>query len=92
MGQCGGSGRLKRLAGRSRIQVNRLDDAVASLWLVEWPQRAGPALPAADLRVELDMSGAGRSACLHALSDTGRAWLAQLSTRGDLAPLAVQPV
>jgi hypothetical protein len=28
--QFGGNGRLKRLAGRSRIQVNRLDDAVAT--------------------------------------------------------------
>ena len=28
--QSGGSARLKRLAGRNRIQVNRLDDAVAS--------------------------------------------------------------
>jgi tRNA threonylcarbamoyladenosine biosynthesis protein TsaE len=83
---------LYRIGDAAELDFLGLDDAVATLWLVEWPRRAGPALPAADLRVELEMSGAGRSACLQALSDIGRDWLAELSTRGDLASLAVQPV
>lgn len=83
---------LYRIGDAAELDFLGLDEAVATLWLVEWPQRAGPALPAADLQVELEMSGAGRSACLQALSDTGRDWLAKLSTRSDLATLAVQPV
>ena len=82
---------LYRIGDAAELDFLGLDDAVATLWLVEWPQRAGPALPAADLRVELEMSGGGRSASLQALSDIGRDWLAELSTHGDLASLAVQP-
>ena len=83
---------LYRIGDAGELDFLGLDDAVATLWLVEWPQRAGPALPAADLRVELEMSGDGRSACLQARSDIGRTWLAELALHGDLAALAVQPV
>lgn len=83
---------LYRIGDAAELDFLGLDDAVATLWLVEWPQRAGPALPAADLRVELEMSGNGRSAYLQAMSDIGRAWLAELAVRGDLADLAVQTV
>ena len=83
---------LYRIGDAAELDFLGLDDATATLWLVEWPERAGPALPAADLRVELEMSGSGRSVCLHAQSDIGRAWLAELGTHGDLADLAVQPV
>ena len=83
---------LYRIGDVAELDFLGLDDAVATLWLVEWPERAGPALPAADLRVELAISGSGRSACLQALSETGRAWLAELGAHGDLAALAVQPV
>lgn len=83
---------LYRIGDAAELDFLGLDDAVATLWLVEWPERAGSALPAEDLRVELGMSGAGRSAYLHARSDIGRIWLAQLGMRSDLADLAVQPV
>jgi tRNA threonylcarbamoyladenosine biosynthesis protein TsaE len=83
---------LYRIGDAGELDFLGLDDAVATLWLVEWPQRAGPALPAADLLVELEMAGSGRSACLQARSDIGRTWLAELATRSDLAALAVQPV
>jgi len=83
---------LYRIGDAGELDFLGLDDAVATLWLVEWPERAGPALPAADLRVELEMSGSGRSARLLALSDIGRVWLAELGTRSDLADLAIQPV
>ena len=83
---------LYRIGDAAELDFLGLDDAVATLWLVEWPERAGPALPAADLRVELAMSDGGRSACLQARSGIGRAWLAELATRSDLGALAVQPV
>jgi tRNA threonylcarbamoyladenosine biosynthesis protein TsaE len=40
--------------------------------LVEWPERAGPYLPAPDLRVRLSVRGNGRDAAVEALSDRGR--------------------
>lgn len=83
---------LYRIGDAAELDFLGLDDATATLWLVEWPERAGPALPAADLLVELAMSGSGRSACLQARSETGRAWLAELGAHGDLAALAVQAV
>ena len=83
---------LYRIGDAGELDFLGLDDAVATLWLVEWPERAGPALPGEDLLVELEMSGTGRSAHLQARSETGRAWLSRLGARGDLATLAVQPV
>ena len=83
---------LYRIGDAGELDFLGLDDAVATLWLVEWPERAGPALPGEDLLVELGMSGTGRSAHLQARSETGRAWLSRLGARGDLAALAVQPV
>ena len=55
-----------------------LDEGAASLWLVEWPQRAGAALPPADLRIDLAIDGHGRSAQLSACSQAGKAWLAAI--------------
>ncbi|QDX80842.1 tRNA (adenosine(37)-N6)-threonylcarbamoyltransferase complex ATPase subunit type 1 TsaE [Denitratisoma sp. DHT3] len=52
--------------------------------LVEWPDKAGPYLPAADLRVMLDLAGEGRRACLAAGSERGRQCLAGLTN----SPLA----
>ena len=47
-----------------------------TLWLVEWPERAGSELPAADLGVRLSSTKSGRSAEIEALSVAGAAWLA----------------
>jgi tRNA threonylcarbamoyladenosine biosynthesis protein TsaE len=46
--------------------------------LVEWPGRAQPYLPSADLRVRLELSGSGRRAHLEAGSARGRQWLSRL--------------
>jgi tRNA threonylcarbamoyladenosine biosynthesis protein TsaE len=46
-------------------------DPEHDLLLVEWPERGAGALPAADLRVELDYAGQGRQARLMALSRRG---------------------
>jgi tRNA threonylcarbamoyladenosine biosynthesis protein TsaE len=43
--------------------------------LVEWPDRAQPYLPAADLRVRLELVGSGRKAHLESNSERGRQWL-----------------
>jgi tRNA threonylcarbamoyladenosine biosynthesis protein TsaE len=83
---------LYRIGDAAELDFLGLDEAFATLWLVEWPERAGPALPPADLLVELEMAGGGRNACLHARSAIGHAWLAGLAARSDLAALAVQAV
>lgn len=46
------------------------------LVLVEWPERAGTALGAPDLSVNLEHWGAGRRISLEAHGESGRAWLA----------------
>lgn len=40
--------------------------------LVEWPERAAPYLPAADLRIRLTVEGSGRLATVTAESERGR--------------------
>lgn len=52
--------------------------AARTLWLVEWPERAGTALPPPDLSVSLEAVGVGRSAGIEAASAAGAAWLTLL--------------
>lgn len=49
-----------------------------SVCIVEWPERAGTALPPADLDISLTFSGDGRKAALETRSDAGADWLARL--------------
>lgn len=72
---------LYRIAEPGELEFLGLEDlrAEASLWLVEWPERGGPALPAADLQIDLSLSGAGRHANLRENSGKGAAWLAAFS-------------
>lgn len=67
---------LYRIGDPGELEFLGLDPAEASLWLVEWPERGGPALPPSDLRIELEHLPAGRSARLTADSPAGNAWLA----------------
>ena len=46
--------------------------------IVEWPERAGGALGAPDVAVELRYEGETRSAQLHSSSPGGEAWLSSL--------------
>ena len=48
------------------------------LWLIEWPERAGEALPAADLTVHLAAAADAHQADVSAGSATGRAWLERI--------------
>ena len=71
---------LYRIAEPGELDFLGLDELrEARLWLVEWPERGGAALPAADLEVALAIAGAGRQVELRETSEKGRAWLAALS-------------
>jgi tRNA threonylcarbamoyladenosine biosynthesis protein TsaE len=72
---------LYRIASTDELEFLGLDDlaARARLWLVEWPEKGGKALPAADLQVHLTVEGEGRRAELRANSQSARDWLAGLS-------------
>ena len=69
------------------LDLYRIGDAGASLWLVEWPARGAAALPAADLLVSLAIDGDGRSATLSPGTATGAEWLARVVFDGQLQPL-----
>jgi tRNA threonylcarbamoyladenosine biosynthesis protein TsaE len=57
--------------------------AEAGICLVEWPDRARPYLPACDLRIALMLDGAGRRACVTAVSQRGGQWLNALPLSPD---------
>jgi len=71
---------LYRIAGVDELEFLGLGDlATARLWLVEWPEKGGKALPAADLQVHLTVEGEGRRAELRANSQSARDWLDRFS-------------
>ena len=55
-----------------------------AICLIEWPDRGGSELPAADLRVQLQASGPHRQVLLTALTATAMGWLN--AARPCLAP------
>lgn len=78
---------LYRIGDAGELEFLALDDASASLWLIEWPERGARALPSADLTVQLAVAGEGRQAELHAGSDAGTAWIRRLSETVACEPL-----
>jgi tRNA threonylcarbamoyladenosine biosynthesis protein TsaE len=52
----------------------------SGLCLVEWPDKAQPYLPEADLHVRLEIEGSGRRASIEAASGRGCQWLSRLSS------------
>ena len=79
-GRVAGDGRamhldLYRIGDPGELEFLALDDPATTLWLVEWPERGGMALPWADLRVVLAVEGEGRNAALSAGTPEGHAWL-----------------
>ena len=78
---------LYRIGGAGELEFLALDDAETTLWLVEWPERGGDALPEPDLEIGLAISGTGRSADLVARSAAGRHWLLRLGQKGQLRAL-----
>lgn len=71
---------LYRIADPGELEWLGLADLLAepNLLVVEWPERAGTALPAADLDVGLRHAGARRDVVLRAASPRGEGWLAGL--------------
>jgi tRNA threonylcarbamoyladenosine biosynthesis protein TsaE len=53
--------------------------------LVEWPDRAGPYLPPADLRISLSVLASGRSARVEAVSPRGEPCVARLIGAGGIS-------
>jgi tRNA threonylcarbamoyladenosine biosynthesis protein TsaE len=72
-----------RLADAQEFEQLGLRDYFAprTLWLVEWPERAGAALPPPDLSVSLRTESLGRLAEIEAMGAAGAAWLALLQDR-----------
>ncbi len=78
---------LYRIGDGAELEFLGLDDAVAVLWLVEWPERGGDSLPAADLRVLLAIEGNGRRCELLPLTPQGHDWLRRVNDVRGLAAL-----
>lgn len=70
---------LYRLGDAGELDFLGLDEAVATLWLIEWPEKGRDGLPAPDLEIHLAISGQGREAQLVARSDIGQSWLGRLA-------------
>lgn len=73
---------LYRLQGSTEVEDLGLRDYFDAdcLLLVEWPERGGGALPAADLELRLLYQGDSREAHLAAKSPRGFDWLSLLAT------------
>ena len=69
---------LYRIADAGELEYLGLDGDEAVLWLVEWPEHGGEALPSADLTVALEVESEGRRALIPAGSVAGEAWLAAM--------------
>lgn len=78
---------LYRIGDAGELEFLGLDSAGVALWLVEWAERGGRSLPAADLVVRLAIGGAGRDAVLSADSRQGDAWLQRLVQQDQLRDL-----
>ena len=77
---------LYRIAGAGELEFLGLHDLAADtrLWLVEWPERGGAALPPADLVLTLAVAGEGRQLQLLPRTDVGAHWLAAALAVPDL--------
>lgn len=78
---------LYRIAQVDELEFLGLDALAeqAALWLVEWPERGGKALPHADLAVHLAVAGEARTAMLQGLSPSGLAWIGRVQSHPNLA-------
>lgn len=73
---------LYRIAAAEELEWLGLADLASDryLILIEWPERAGAALPPADLIVHLAHADARRELRMEAVSARGQQWLSRLST------------
>jgi len=78
---------LYRLEGPLDVEALGLRDYLDHcLLLVEWPDKGGAALPAADVHLTLSYDGEARLAGLQAASERGAQWLHNLSNDTSLTP------
>jgi tRNA threonylcarbamoyladenosine biosynthesis protein TsaE len=72
---------LYRLQDPQELETLGLRDYAheGHVWLVEWPERAGGRLPAADLELSLIVRDVGHVIALEARSPLGEAWLSRLA-------------
>jgi tRNA threonylcarbamoyladenosine biosynthesis protein TsaE len=79
---------LYRLRSSSEVEELGLRDLTGPgyLMLIEWPEKGGAAVPAADLDLLLQYSGESRSGSLRAVSELGVGWLTKLSLDNSLTP------
>jgi tRNA threonylcarbamoyladenosine biosynthesis protein TsaE len=68
---------LYRLRGSAELAQLGIDDYLdeRTLLLIEWPERAGGALPQPDVTLTLEVQGEGRLCRAEAGTDAGRRWL-----------------
>ena len=68
---------LYRIAAAEEMEWLGLRDLATArtLWLIEWPERAPRAIPAADLRVQLAHATTGRDLRLQAVTPVACGWL-----------------
>lgn len=68
---------LYRIADPGELEWLGLADLLApeTLMLIEWPERAGVALPSADLLIQLKHAGLRRDMILQAQTKLGRRWM-----------------
>lgn len=68
---------LYRIAAADEMEWLGLRDLAGerTLWLIEWPERAPAAIPAADLRVQLAHAASGRDLRLEAVTPVALVWL-----------------
>ena len=81
---------LYRIGDPGELEYLGLDDLAGRevLWLIEWPERGGTALPPPDLEIRLEPAAKGRRATLRPLSPAGLAvWpnLNKIEAAGDSA-------
>jgi tRNA threonylcarbamoyladenosine biosynthesis protein TsaE len=79
---------LYRLEGPVDVEELGLRDYLQSdcLYLVEWPEKGGAALPAPDLDLTLTYRGDSRDCRLEARTALGGRWLSKLEHDSSLAP------
>ena len=81
---------LYRVADPGELEWLGLPDLTtgAHLIVIEWPERAGAALPAADLAIHLAHAGAAREVWAEPFSAQGRDWARALSAANADAGIA----
>ena len=83
---------LYRIGDAGELDFLGLDDASATLWLVEWPEKVGQALPPADIRLQLAHDRQGRTVQLQAGSPAGEQWMEALALSPGMRALSLQSV